>query len=211
VSLDQMNTQTATHTSQNYKVFLSAMLRQPAVVGAMAPSSSALADCMASVVSSTGDPVVVELGAGTGPVSAAIQRRLPAGARHLAVEVDDEMVEYLRQVQPAMEVVHGNAENLTELLAEREVGQADAVVSALPWSLFRSESQRRILGQIGEVLAPGGAFTTVTYVHSRMLAGGRRFDRLVREAFDEVIVSQAVWRNFPPAKVYVCRRPARSG
>ena len=102
-----------------------------------------------------------------------------------------------------------NAENLTELLAEREVGQADAVVSALPWSLFRSESQRRILGQIGQVLAPGGAFTTVTYVHSRMLPGGRRFDRLVREAFDEVIVTTFTAGNKETLPIWILTNLSR--
>ena len=29
----------------------------------------------------------------------------------------------------------------------------------------------------------------------------------LRGAFEEVLVSSTVWRNVPPAFVYVCRRP----
>ncbi|GDY32868.1 class I SAM-dependent methyltransferase [Gandjariella thermophila] len=207
MTLETTNTQSTPQTSASYRVFISAALRQPVVVGAMAPSSAALAERMTSVVASSGEPVVVELGPGTGSVSAVIQRRLPAGARHIAIEVDEEMAEHLRRVQPGVEVLHGDAEHLDRLLAGCGVDAADAVVSALPWSLFRPETQARIVGQIGGVLAPGGAFTTIAYLHARALAGGRRFHRLLRDRFDEVIVSEVVWRNLPPARVYACRRP----
>jgi phosphatidylethanolamine/phosphatidyl-N-methylethanolamine N-methyltransferase len=207
MSLDTTNTQSHPQPSPSYRVFMSAMLRRPTVVGAMAPSSTALAERMTSVVSSSGAPVVVELGPGTGAVSAVIQRRLPVGARHIAVEVDEEMAEHLRRVQPGMEVVHGDARHLGSLLAAEGVDRADAVISALPWSLFRTEAQQHIIGQVGGLLAPGGAFTTIAYLHTRVMTGGRRFHRLLRGQFDEVIVSEAVWRNLPPARVYCCRRP----
>ena len=34
-----------------------------------------------------------------------------------------------------------------------------------------------------------------------------RFRARLRGAFEEVLVSATVWRNVPPAFVYVCRRP----
>jgi phosphatidylethanolamine/phosphatidyl-N-methylethanolamine N-methyltransferase len=39
------------------------------------------------------------------------------------------------------------------------------------------------------------------------LGAARRFRQTLRGAFDEVLVSATVWRNVPPAFVYVCRRP----
>ncbi|SFQ69389.1 Phospholipid N-methyltransferase [Amycolatopsis arida] len=197
----------ASQKSRDRRVFLAAALRGPVTVGAVAPSSAALADVLAAVAPSTGAPVVVELGSGTGAVTAAIRRRLPAGARQLAVEVDPRLVEHLRRAHPGVEVVRGDARDLGRLLAEHGVTRADAVVSGLPWSLFGPDAQLRILTQVGGVLAPGAAFSTFGYLHAGALTGARRFHRLVRHVFDEVLVSQAVWRNLPPARVVVCRRP----
>ena len=69
--------------------------------------------------------------------------------------------------------------------------------------------QRQILAEVRQVIGTTGAFTTFAYLPSMTLAAARRFRGTLRETFDEVLVSATVWRNVPPAFVYVCRRPAR--
>lgn len=187
--------------------FLSAALRRPATIGALVPSSARLAQVLAAVVPREGAPVVVELGPGTGAVSAVISRRLPPAARHLAVELDPHMIDYLRCNRPDLEVVPGDAAHLAALLAERGVTHADAVIGGLPWALFDEPTQRAILRQVSEVIGGTGAFTTFAYLHGMTLAAARRFRATLRATFDEVVVSATVWRNVPPAFVYVCRRP----
>ncbi|SFT64508.1 Phospholipid N-methyltransferase [Actinopolyspora lacussalsi subsp. righensis] len=190
-----------------YRTFVNRAVREPSTVGAVLPSSPVLAREMAAVVPSVERPVVVELGPGTGALSGAIAERVPEGGRHVAVEVDPGMCEHLRTEAPWLEVLQGDAMRLGELLAEHGIESADAVVSGLPWSLFAAESQRRILREIGSVLAPGGGFTTIAYAHALGMSGARRFRDRLGAAFDEVITSRTVWRNVPPARVYVCRRP----
>lgn len=189
------------------RAFLAAAVRRPATVGAIAPSSARLGAVLASVVPSTGEPVVVELGPGTGAVSAVIADRLPAGARHLAVELDPGMVAFLRRTRPELEVVPGNAADLGTLLADRGVRSVDAVVCGLPWALFDDATQASLLAEVSRAIGDTGAFTTFAYLHGMTLAAARRFRRTLRETFDEVLVSATVWRNVPPAFVYVCRRP----
>lgn len=191
----------------NYRAFIERAVRKPNLVGAVAPSSPNLAREMASVVPTSGTPVVVELGPGTGALSGAIAERLPAGGRQVAIELDSGMVEYLRAELPWLEVVQGDAARLGELLAEIGVDKVDAVVSGLPWSIFPATLQRDILHQVGTVLAPGGAFTTFAYVHALGMSGARQFRRRLDLTFDEVLTSHTVWRNVPPARIYVCRRP----
>jgi len=191
------------------RAFLAAVVRRPVTMGAVVPSSSRLAAVLASVVPRVGSPVVVELGPGTGVVSAAIDERLPAGARHLAVELDPDMVVFLRRTRPGLDVVHGDAAQLATLLADRDVSRVSAVVSGLPWALFDTATQSAILGEVSRVIGTTGAFTTFAYLHGMSLAGARRFRRTLRDTFDEVLVSATVWRNVPPAFVYVCRRPHR--
>ena len=189
------------------RAFAQRAVREPGLVGAVAPSSPGLAREMAAVVPTTGSPVVVELGPGTGALSGAIAKRLPTGGRHVAIELDGGMVEYLRSAVPWLEVVQGDAANLGKLLADIGIDSVDAVVSGLPWSIFPGQLQKDILQQVGQSLAPGGAFTTFAYVHALGMTGARLFRRRLDIAFDEVVTSRTVWRNLPPARSYVCRRP----
>ena len=107
------------------------------------------------------------------------------------------MVAHLRRAKPWLEVIHGDAVELGALLAAAGVTRVDAVVSTLPWSLFPGPRQSRILHEIGRVLAPGAAFTTVTYLYAMPLPRSRAFRRRLRSAFEEVLTTGPVWRNLP--------------
>jgi phospholipid N-methyltransferase len=120
--------------------FLAAALRSPATVGAVTPSSSHLAARLAAVVPRVGEPVVVELGPGTGSVTAAIEYRLAGRGRHVAVEIDLVLAKHLRAEYPGVEVLVGDAATLEQLLAAHQVPPADAVVSGLPWSLINADA-----------------------------------------------------------------------
>jgi len=189
------------------RAFFAAVLRKPGQIGAVAPSSPSLAGVIASVVPTAGAPVVVELGPGTGAVTTAIDDRLDPGARHLAVELDPRMAGFLRQAHPGLEVVEGDAAKLQSLLEERGVEHADAVVSGLPWALFDDVTQASILSQVADVIGPDGVFATFAYRHGMALAAARRFRRTLHATFAEVQLTPTVWRNMPPAFVYVCRHP----
>jgi len=189
------------------RAFLAAALRKPGRFGAVAPSSPSLAAVIASVVPTAGEPVVVKLGPGTGPVTTAIDARLVPGARNLAVELDTRMADFLRQAHPGLEVVEGDAAKLQTLLTERGVEHADAVISGLPWALFDDETQESILGQVAALIGPDGVFATFAYRHGMALSAARRFRHALHTAFAEVTLTPTVWRNLPPAFGYVCPHP----
>ena len=191
-----------------YRTFFSSAFHNPKQVGAATPTSAAVADVVAQVVPTTGRPVVVELGPGTGSLSSGIRQRLPAEARHIGIEVVASMVEHLRVHAQWMELVHGDAGELVELLAQRGIEQVDAVITSIPWSLLEDTEQDRILRQAAEALAPHGAFTALTYVPAEHNSGGRRFRTRLADTFDEVL-THTTWRNFPPILHYICLRPLR--
>jgi phosphatidylethanolamine/phosphatidyl-N-methylethanolamine N-methyltransferase len=200
ITLDDMG-------SHDLGVFLGAALRNPKLIGAVAPSSPRLCARLAEIVPTGRPAVVVELGPGTGAVTAAIGRRLAAGSRHVAIELHPELAERLRATMAGVEVVTGDAVDVVEILAGMGVERVDAVVSGLPWSLIPITDQHRIIGGVARVLGPGAAFTTFAYLHALRMKGARQLRDLLRERFDEVIVSRSVWLNTPPALTYVCRRP----
>ncbi|GAA4860041.1 class I SAM-dependent methyltransferase [Saccharopolyspora cebuensis] len=191
-----------------YRTFLTSAVHNPRMMGAATPTSPAVAAVVSQVVPTTGEPVVVELGPGTGSLSDGIHRRLPPGARHLGVELGAELATHLRRNKPWLEVVNGDAGELTALLADRGVERVDAVISSIPWSLIDDAGQRRILDQAVEVLVPHGAFTALTYLPASRSVGGKRFRELLGGTFDEVLTS-VTWLNAPPILHYICRRPLR--
>ena len=183
--------------------FLVEFARSPLVVGAVAPSGRSLSEVVTAPVPRTGDPVVVELGPGTGSFTAAIQRRLGGRGRHVAVEINPRFAARLASAHPGVEVKLGDARSLSSLVPT----PVDVIVSGLPWAAFSPSTQGDVLSAVAGSLASGGAFTTFAYVHARWAPPARRLLRLLRSTFGEVVVGRTVWANLPPALVYHCRTP----
>ncbi len=197
----------AAPSARPYRAFFAAALRDPAVIGGVAPSMPALGQRVSAPVAAyppDRPPVVIELGPGTGVISSAVRDRLPAGARQLAVELHPGMVDYLRRELTWLEVLAGDAAELPSLLEPLGITRVDVVISGLPWSLFDADLQARMLGAVTEVLAPDGVFSAFGYLHAAGRGSARRFRALLDQAFAEVTTT-SVWRNVLPARVYDCR------
>ncbi|QNG55768.1 methyltransferase domain-containing protein [Pseudonocardia petroleophila] len=160
---------------------------------------------MLAPLSLDGDPVVVELGAGTGRVTDALAARLAGRGRHVAIELNPELARRLAARHPGVTVVPGDAGDLPALLRGLGIGRVDAVSSLLPWVAWASAP---IADLAADALAPTGTFTQVTLLPTTWLPPARRQERAVRARFGEVAVSSTVWANLPPARVLVARRPA---
>ncbi|MEV4568771.1 SAM-dependent methyltransferase [Nonomuraea sp. NPDC049419] len=188
-------------------LFIGQFLRSPATIGAVAPSSRRLAAAVCAPIPERGEPIVVELGPGTGAFTAEIQQRLGGRGHHLAVELNEQLARLLAERYPAVDVAHDDATRLGELLGERGLRMADVVVSGLPWAAFPDDVQRELLGAVTGAMSPGAAFTTFSYIHAIPLSSARRFRALLAERFEEVVPGRTVWRNTPPAFVFHARRP----
>jgi len=185
-----------------------AFARDPVHTASVAPSSPALAAAMAAAVPGTGEPTVVELGPGTGAITAAIQRRLDGWGTHLAIERNPQWAALVQERFPGVRVVRGDVADLAGILADRDVGPADAVVSGLPWVAYRG----RFVAELTEVLAPTGVFSQFAYAWARRWAPPARAElAALRRHFAEVTISPTVWRNLPPAVVYYARCRAVCG
>lgn len=187
--------------------FFREFARAPLSVGAVAPSSTILARHICATVPESGDPVVVELGPGTGAFTDVIQRRLGGRGHHLAIELNPVFAGRLADRYPGLDVAVSDAAHLGDLLGQRGLGRADVVVSGLPWAAFSAGRQGSVLDAVRQAMAPGGAFTTFAYVHALWAPPARRLRSALHAAFEEVVVGRTVWRNVPPALVYHARRP----
>jgi phospholipid N-methyltransferase len=186
---------------------MSAILRRPKELGAIAPTSKNVARRAATQVPTAGSPVVVELGPGGGVITDQIRLRLPAAGRLVAVELNRDMVRHLERSRPWLRVIHGDARSLTDLMSAEGLNQADVIIATLPWTLFDADVQERILSQITGALAPGGSFATVLTLTALPFPAARRFRHRLDRAFGEISVTRPVWGNIPPALLFVCTSP----
>jgi phosphatidylethanolamine/phosphatidyl-N-methylethanolamine N-methyltransferase len=191
---------------RDHAAFLAGFLRAPWRVGAIAPSSQALADVMTDDMGLESARTVVELGPGTGVFTRAIGERVGGEALVMAVEIDPRMVALLTPRFPRVRVVNDSAERLDRLLAACGRKEADAILSGLPWASFPADLQSRLLAAVVAGLRPGGRFATFAYSHAAWLPAGRRFRALLSHSFAAVETTRVVWGNLPPAFVYRCRR-----
>lgn len=188
-------------------LFLREVAKAPGRMGAVWPSSPYLARLMCEAADLRDEHVIVELGAGTGPVTRAIRAACPT-APLLALEPGEELAAHLRATFPDVAVSATYAQDLVATAAAWGHPRADRVVSSLPWTVFPAEAAEAGLSAVAEVLGPDGRMVTFTYVHAvTLLPGGARLRELLARHFARVERTRVEWRNLPPALVYVCDGP----
>lgn len=189
---------------EDYWRFFIAFLRRPLAVGAIAPSSARLARAILRHCDLENAETVVELGPGTGAITRVILERLRPETRLLALELDRQHVDLLRERHPEVTVCRTSAEHLGDLLREHRCAPADCIVSGLPWGNMGSGLQDRIMGEVRATLKPGGHFCGFGYLHAHHYPSTRAFHRRLQAHFSEVRFSRVVWQNLPPALAFSC-------
>lgn len=186
----------------DFPLFLGKFLRHGTAIASLAPSSRWLARATARNIDWSRPQTVVELGAGTGPITRELAMRARGRGRLLVIERDLDFLRLLRERfgdVPNLEVIDGDVQDLAAMLAERGVEQVDQIVSGLPVPSFSKESQAALIRDIRALLNPGGTFNQITEMPWV-------YQRFYRRYFDDVkFVFEP--RNFPPAGVYYCRGP----
>jgi phosphatidylethanolamine/phosphatidyl-N-methylethanolamine N-methyltransferase len=144
-------------------LFLRRWLANPLRVGAILPSSKALARLVGrNTVRSTSE-TVLELGAGTGTIT---QGLIDAGLPEeqlILVELDPDLVAFLRRRFPKATVIEGDATKPLELLPQGMIGRVDTVISGIPALQFPLDKQRSYMDQCFATAAPDGQVLQYTY------------------------------------------------
>jgi phospholipid N-methyltransferase len=186
-------------TDPDWWLFLTKFFRHGTAVGSVTPSSSWLARKLLKDIDFARARCIVELGAGTGPITEELLRRAGPQCRCIIVELDPDFCARLRARFPRAEVVEADACKLQELLEEKKIPQVDHVLCglALPW--FAKPDRDRILDTVRRHLAPNGSFRQLSYMPWLHTREYRRY-------FDDVHF-RLVFCNIPPGGFYVCQRP----
>lgn len=180
------------HTSPMSALLLQ-LLKTATLTGAVAPSSRRLALAM---VRATGEVRhVVELGAGTGPVTKELRGRLPH-ASLVVVEMQPGLAQELRNRFSGLDVRQNLAHEVLDGLAYLD---PVAVVSSLPFRSLPQDMHEVTVASIEQFLRriPGSRLVQFTYQPRAPFEASADF-RWHKTC--------SVWRNAPPAGVWVLQR-----
>ena len=173
-------------------------LRSPGTIGAVTPSSQALARAMTDQVDFSSARVVVEYGPGTGVFTHELLRRLRPDGHLVVVELHPDFHARLVNTfdDPRVHLVLGSATDIADHLRALGIQQADAVVSALPFANMPAGVRDEILSATRAVLAPGAPFVAVQYLPFAL-------PPLLRRHFQHARIATYCPANLPPAFVMV--------
>ncbi|MCC7009173.1 MAG: methyltransferase domain-containing protein [Acidobacteria bacterium] len=186
---------------REHMLLFSRFLRSPRTVGAVTPSSRAVGEAMVANLDFSKPLRIVELGAGTGALTAPIVERLGPHNQFLAIDIDPAFCKNIQKRWPGIECICASAERLDTIVVDRGMAPVDHIVSGLPFVSLPIAVTRQILRSIAAVLRPGGTFTTFQYLHAYKLPSAVAFRKQMSGHMGSLPHVHLVVRNFPPALI----------
>ncbi len=178
--------------------FIRSWMEKPLTTGAVMPSGKPLARAMAKWIDPEKEGAVIELGPGTGAVTAALVKQGVDPSRLVLVEFNPAFCRLLRTRYPEATVVQGDAYSIKRLLSSLLRHPAAAVVSGLPLFTKPLRFRLRLLADAFTLLAPEAPFVQFTYALVPPIP--RSYSGAHARASDRI------WLNIPPARVWVYRK-----
>jgi len=197
--------------------FLSRYIKNPKVVGALAPSSRRLATAVSEPYRRcTRACDVLEVGAGTGSVTRYLGTILKPHDTLDICEIEDEFADILeRDILSRPEFVRPSVDGRVRVLRHAiqelsPVKRYDFVISGLPLTAFELHDVEEVFSVIRGCLKPGGVFSYFEYIGlrrtSRALSLGRKRARvravsryLTSNIREHEFARDTVLGNLPPA------------
>lgn len=203
--------------------FLQEFFSHIAEIGAVLPTSTVAADAMsAEVARAKGPKRVLEVGAGTGAITAQLVHHIGEQDELVVCEINPTFMTLLqkrfaedatfRRVLPQTRFIGGSILDLPA------APQFDFIVSTLPFNNCPPEFIEAVLAHYQRLLKPGGVFSYIEYVGGQTL---KRVSRLDPEQAGRTAVynrlltpyefrRDLVLRNAPPAWIHYLRyQPAQ--
>ena len=177
--------------------FLRGAFARPREVGAIAPSSPHLARAIAGQVDPDVTGPILELGPGTGVVTEALIARGVSQERLIAIEFDPDFTRLIAARYPKARVIAGDAFDLDSALGAEPNGSFAAIISGLPLLNHSPSRRSAFIDRALRRLKPDAPLVQFSY----------GFGPPADAPFGATVVQTAyIWRNLPPARVWVYRR-----
>ena len=184
----------------DFPLFFGKFLRHGTAIASLAPSSKWLSRATVRNIDWERAKVLVELGAGTGPITKVLAEKARPGCQVIVLERDADFARLLRgrfESRADFTIIEGDVRDLAGMLSDRGIGRVDHVISGLPVPSFSKGLQRDLFKAVGAVLDRAGTYNQITELPLVYWRFYKQFFRDVRFRFEP--------RNFPPAGAYYCR------
>jgi phospholipid N-methyltransferase len=180
-------------------LFARNFLKHPKMLGSVIPSSRFLIDELLGQIDWSWPRVIVEYGPGVGSFTTEILRRMGPDGKLIVFEMNSDFVELLRRsyTDPRIEIVHGSAGEIDDVLRARGLEGADYIISGIPFSTMAPEVRQEILEKTHRALTPRGSFLVY------------QFSGEVKQHLEKLF--SAVEQDFEllnilPARLFYCRK-----
>ena len=180
-------------------MFVLEYIRNPKIIGAIAPSSKYLANKMINSIDFKNTKCIVEFGPGTGIFSEKILSRVKEDTTVVLVEINNEFYNILKETyvhKKNVIIINDSAENIDIILEKYNIERVDYVLSGLPFTSLPGEVSRTILAKTANILKGKGGFITFQYSLFKL--------NFFKEYFCDIKYKKEI-RNFPPAYILNCR------
>lgn len=181
-------------------LFMSKFFRQGKRIASVWPSSRAMSKATIRRIKWDRVKVIVELGAGTGPITDQIVRKLRQHTQLIVIERDADFAQILQRRfshHKNVEIVQADVRDLDGVLKARGIQHVDAFVSGLPTPSLPRPVRNRMLASVKRYLVDGGIFSNITEIPFWYWA---YYKKIFKDVSFELVV-----RNMPPGGVYHCR------
>jgi phospholipid N-methyltransferase len=175
--------------------FLRGFFKNPVMVGSIIPSSRVLIEKMLDPVDWANTKLFVEYGPGVGTFTRPVLERLSADATLVTIDTNADFTRYLKESidDPRLVAVTGSAADVEKIIADRNLGAADYILSGLPFSTLPPGIGDAIARATAQVIRPGGAFLVYQFSPKVRDFIQPYFARIER-GFE--------WINVPPATLF---------
>ena len=177
-------------------------------VGTVHPSSVFLARALAPAIERNDPPqAIVELGVGTGSITAEILKRMRPQDRMVGIEANKNLADicekniekYARTGNA--HIVHAKAQDAGKILRAYGISAVDDVVCTLPFRLLPKKETEEVLKEVRRIVKPGGHFIFIRYI---IAPANKDVTEMLHDF--TVVRKKRVVRNIPPAEVVVMRK-----
>ena len=176
--------------------FLRALIARPKNIGALMPSSPALAEAIARQIDPHAGPVL-EIGPGTGVISEALLARGVPPERLTLVEYDEDMARHLALRFSRSRVIQGDAFDLDKSLGRPNGSPFGAIVSGIPLLNHSMARRQAYVADLFRRTLPDAPLVQFSYGTHAPVKAPIGFT---------VTRTATVLANIPPARVWVYRK-----
>ncbi len=187
--------------ASDFSLFFRKFLHKGRGISSAVPSSRSMVESVLSRIDFDRPATIVELGAGTGPITDVVNGLLRPHHRFVAIEQDADFCEILRRRFPETPLIQADASCVGEPLRKLGIEKVDYVLSGLPTPNLPPRAQVRLWRWLQEALTPDGLFIQITVAP---LVYRGFYHRLFED-----VQYKMVWMNVPPGGVYWCSAPRK--